>query len=223
MGIAEWVLVGLGICTLFLSAIIAAVTATRVIDRSNRAVADSADKKLATLTHSVTERSNRDRHDYGEALAAVRQKITDVEMWNRDHFVTKESFDRLEEGLKDISRAVSLIPAMNVKIDTMWNFQVRRAMSEVQDSGIGTTNSPLMFSEDAKRALDPIKDELIKFNETELQGVDDADALLAIERQFGERLYELVCKPCQLSHGACLLLACAVARQVDKLVIVLHG
>ena len=24
-------------------------------------------------------------------------------------------------------------------------------------------------------------------------------------------------------HGACLLLACAVARQVDKLVIVLHG
>ena len=80
-----------------------------------------------------------------------------------------------------------------------------------------------MFSEDAKRALDPIKDELIKFNETELQGVDDADALLAIERQFGERLYELVCIPCQLSHGACLLLACAVARQVDKLVIVLHG
>lgn len=220
---AEWVLVGLGVATLCLSAIIAAVTATTIIWRSSKASADAAEKKLRELDSILSARTNQATKDYGEALIAIRAKITETELWNRDNFVTKDTHERLEQSLSEIAKAAALLPAMNVKIDTMWNFQVRRAMSEVPERGIGSQNSPLAFTEDARRALDPIKDELIKFNETELKNKDDAEALLAIERQFGERLLDLVCKPCSLSHGACLLLACAVARQTDKLEIVLHA
>ena len=220
---AEWVLVGLGVATLCLSAVIAAVTATWVIGRGNKASADTAEKKLHELDNVLSARTNQATRDYGEALIAIRAKITETELWNRDNFVTKDAHERLEQSLAEIAKAAALLPAMNVKIDTMWNFQVRRAMSEVPDSGIGTRSSPLTFHADVRAALDPIKNELIAFNKDKLFELDDAAALLEIEREFGERLYELVCKPCSLSHGACLLLACAVARQTDKLEIVLHA
>jgi hypothetical protein len=111
--------------------------------------------------------------------------------------------------------------SIQTKVDTMWAFQMRRAVSEIASSGVGTVNSPITFTQDARSAMNPLKDELIAFN-AGIEKKSDAEALLEIERVFGDRLLKLVCLPCGLSHGACLLLALAVARQTELLSLSLH-
>ena len=117
-------------------------------------------------------------------------------------------------------RMAAKFGALQLKVDTMWAFQMRRAMSEVVEKGIGTINSPLIFSKEARGALEPIKAALIDFYDnkvTEDEKLNDSLFLLAVERVFGKELLELVCVPCRLTHGACLLLAMAVAKQSDAL------
>lgn len=107
---------------------------------------------------------------------------------------------------------------IETKVDTMWAFQMRRAFSEVVDTGIGTLNSPLQFKPEVMHMLDPIKDELVAFQmASTLQGRTDSETLLEIERVFGNRLLTSVCVPAGLSHGACLLLALAVAKGSDTI------
>lgn len=107
--------------------------------------------------------------------------------------------------------------ALEVKVETMWAFQMRRAVSETITSGLGAMNSPLHFTEEAMASLDPIRADLIHFWGGLPPGTSDAEALLAIEQRFGDELLKDVCSPCGLSHGACLLLALAIAKQSSEL------
>lgn len=116
-----------------------------------------------------------------------------------------------------IIRASIQYGALKTKVDTMWAFQMRRAISEVTQSGIGTMNSPIRFTEDAIARLDPIRDELIELYQKDPDRDDDAKMLLDIEQKFGDVLLNIVCIPCGLSHGACLILAMSVAKQTDNL------
>lgn len=109
--------------------------------------------------------------------------------------------------------------AIKTKVDTMWAFQMRRAMSEVVERGIGTINSPIVFTEQAYLAMEPIKAELLAFWTVVVQPISDPDALLLIEATFGARLLHMVCVPCALSHGACLILALSIAKQSGDIVI----
>lgn len=119
-----------------------------------------------------------------------------------------------------VIKASAEFGALKAKVDTMWAFQMRRAISEVSEKGLGTLNSPLKFDKIAYDSLAPIKDELIQFYKEYERDKDDAAVLLAIETKFGERLLRLVCIPCMLTHGACLILALAVAKQSQILNIV---
>ena len=68
--------------------------------------------------------------------------------------------------------------ALEVKVETMWAFQMRRAISETVASGMGTLNSPLKFSDLAIASLEPIKQDLLEFWKTMPPGISDAEALL---------------------------------------------
>jgi len=105
--------------------------------------------------------------------------------------------------------------ALETKVNTMWAFQMRRAVSEVVTSGLGTINSPLLFNDLAKKSLEPIKGRLVEFYDTLPKPTSDVMALLKIEEIFGSQLLELVCIPCGLTHGACLLLALTVAKKAN--------
>jgi hypothetical protein len=39
------------------------------------------------------------RREFGESLAALRQKINDVELWSRDEFIRREDFYRIVDGI----------------------------------------------------------------------------------------------------------------------------
>jgi hypothetical protein len=102
--------------------------------------------------------------------------------------------------------------AMRLQVNTMWQFQMRRAMSEVVASGIGEINSPVIFTKLAVDSLDPIKPDLLTlWNETP-KPISDLAMLLRIEEKFGDQLLSMVCIPCRLSHGACLILALTIAK-----------
>jgi hypothetical protein len=133
------------------------------------------------------------------------------------------TIETLMAGCALIGSAISILTVLyfmttkfarlELQVETMWAFQMRRAFSEVVTSGIGTVNSPLMFTEEAKRFLEPIKNELVAMWENgELSKRTDGETLLEIERVFGNRLLTMVCVPCGLSHGACLLLALSIAK-----------
>lgn len=78
-------------------------------------------------------------------------------------------------------------------------------------------NSPLVFNEEVKRHLDPIKPRLLEFWEHKGRKLEPTDALLEIEKEFGNDLLHSVCVPAGLSHGACLLLAFSVASQQQQI------
>jgi hypothetical protein len=101
--------------------------------------------------------------------------------------------------------------AIELKVDTMWQFAMRRAMSEAVSTGLGQMNSPLKFTAEAYNRLEPMRADLVTFGKT-LSSKTDAQAMLDIEKRFGKQLLEVVSVPCDLSYGACLLLALSAAK-----------
>ncbi len=105
---------------------------------------------------------------------------------------------------------------LEVKVDTMWDFQMRRAFSEAVKTGVATMNSPLHFDQEVRENLAPIRDELQQFWKTH-HTVPMLDFIIMLETKFGDQLLKEICIPRGLSHGACLLVALAVARGVDTI------
>jgi len=107
--------------------------------------------------------------------------------------------------------------ALELKVDTMWGFQMRRSMTEVVTSGVGTLNSPLLIRDEVMQSLNPIKQRLMDWYDGYEGRGSDASVLLGIEQAFGNELMSRVCLPCKLSYGACLIIALAVAKQTNEI------
>ncbi len=107
--------------------------------------------------------------------------------------------------------------ALELKVDTMWGFQMRRSMSEVVTSGVGKVNSPVVFTPEILSHLEPLKPKLIGWYKEFPNHKSDADALLGIEQSFGDDLLKLVCFPCGLSYGACLIMALVIAKESNEI------
>ena len=80
-----------------------------------RGVVEEADKKVeakATELRSEFKKAHEDfLKDVSETFIAIRQKIVDVEIWNRDNFVRREDFTAIVTGLN------RSIEALGSKID----------------------------------------------------------------------------------------------------------
>jgi hypothetical protein len=115
--------------------------------------------------------------------------------------------------------------ALKVRCETIWMFQLRRGGYEAEEHEIAERNSPLRVLPEAMARLDPIKNELISLwkgagfppngyqDDHEKAMHIEADATILIEQKYGRQLLDLICVPCHVSHGACLLAALAVAKQ----------
>jgi hypothetical protein len=89
-------------------------------------------------------------------------------------------------------------------------------MTEIVQTGGATKNSPLQIPDDALRALDGVKERLqLWYSKQNSQS--DATLMLVIEQEFGDDLVNIVCIPCKVSYGACLIMALAVAKNQNPL------
>ena len=55
---------------------------------------------MLNIERKIDEETDNTVHDFGETVAAIRQKMTDMELWNRDTFVTKSTFDVVMQQLR---------------------------------------------------------------------------------------------------------------------------
>lgn len=64
---------------------------------------DNIQRDVVRLERTGSERGEILRHEFGETGSALRTKIHEVETWNRDTFVRKDSFEmvigRLEKSI----------------------------------------------------------------------------------------------------------------------------
>ena len=110
------------------------------------------------------------------------------------------------------------IAKIELKVETMWAFQMRRGAAEAINQGLATMESPLCFYATVLALLDPIKDQL-RTLAAENPFDSNLDLLFKIERAFGVDLLVDFCLPMRASTGACTLAALQVAtgRAIDPL------
>jgi len=109
------------------------------------------------------------------------------------------------------------LATLQVKVDTMWEFTLRRAKAEAVHLGLATLNSPLVVHPRAKEIFGEILNDLRDAYKQLGPSVTDEEMALKFEQLFGDRLLKEVCIPCGMHMGACLVLAIQVLRDEDKL------
>jgi hypothetical protein len=102
-----------GGATLALSLIAYAVKLTWKVSDVEKKLRDDMDAKVENMQIEIAnevkanvERADTIRREFGETAAAIRQKMHDMETWNRDEFVRIGSFElvvaRLEKSMEKL-------------------------------------------------------------------------------------------------------------------------
>lgn len=77
---------------------------------------------ITDSTKEVEEKQSRASHDVGETIAAIREKIREVELFNRDTFLRRDEFYKVtaqnSEALKSVGEKIEArLERMEAKID----------------------------------------------------------------------------------------------------------
>lgn len=120
---------------------------------------------------------------------------------------------RAFQKLDDVDVFADRLLQLETRIETLWDFQLRRAAVEAVQRGVATVNSPLKFSAEAKSWLGDMADELRSYYRQFGAGLSRTRLAEEIERRWGRRIVDEVCVPHGLLQGACLLLAMEVASE----------
>lgn len=156
------------------------------------------------------------------ALVVVAGSVAAIREWwsvRKPYLIAKQNAELLDaskvsQDLEEISRKLT---ELEVKVETMWLFHLRRGMAEAVDKGVGTLNSPLVLNEKARQMFGPFGGELEVFYSGLDRTLSDSELALEIERKFGDRILKEVCLPNDMKYGACLLIAVSLAKQGSKI------
>lgn len=86
-GAAAWIATGVASVVALVSSAIAYGRAVAQIDSVKADVSD-----MKATRHQGRDAAERLAGDVGETMLAIRQSLTDAQMWNRDNFVRREDF-----------------------------------------------------------------------------------------------------------------------------------
>lgn len=101
---------------------------------------------------------------------------------------------------------------IQLKVDTLWSYQIRRGTAETIHYGDRSLNSHLVVNDDVKKFFDPIVERIQSFYRHRGRRLDPTDLAVAIEITFGDDILEKVCIP----HGISMDVALVVAMEVAK-------
>jgi hypothetical protein len=92
--------------TLIINIIVAILNGMSTLNRARNETDEKIDTKDKQITADLIVLERRFKEDVdsagravGETMAAMRTKITEVELWGRDHYVDKSTWERFEEKL----------------------------------------------------------------------------------------------------------------------------
>jgi hypothetical protein len=83
--------------TLVMSFIISAISGTWILGKSRQKLVEKIDEVKLELERKINEDTETAVHDFGETVSAIRTKINEVELWNRDNFVSKSTFNTVQD------------------------------------------------------------------------------------------------------------------------------
>lgn len=112
---------------------------------------------------------------------------------------------------------VGKLARLDLQVQTMWAFQLRRGFGEALDKGLMARNSPITITAEAKALFEPMREDLQKYYHDFCIKMSMGELALALERQFGRRMVNEICIPAKLTESACLLIAIAVAKKEDTI------
>jgi hypothetical protein len=105
------------------------------------------------------------------------------------------------------------IARIELKANTVWDFIMRRALSEALEHGLLTKNSPLVVTKLAEDVFAAIKPDLIVWYNREGSRLGERDLFEAVERTFGERLTNEICVKLGLDKGGCVTTAIEIMKK----------
>jgi hypothetical protein len=146
----------------------------------------------------------------GVSLAFITLALTFIYRYS-----DKES-KSVEKITADITAIQLSCAEMRVKVDTMWAYQFRRAVTEGANKGLVDVNSPARPIP-ALRALfdNGLRKSLTEFYSTLPEGTSDFEAAITLEHEFGDRLMKLIALPNKLHYGVVLVGALSVAKETN--------
>lgn len=117
-------------------------------------------------------------------------------------------------SLAGIVALASRYGKLELKVDTLWEFQLRRGIVEGKMAEVLTQNSPVILRPALIAALESLAPELKAFYENGAYKLNEAQEAAEIERKFGARLMKEVCIPLGVLHGACIVGAMVYGRSL---------
>lgn len=76
-----------------------AVRVTAKLGEIKEELTKRMNQDAAELREQLTEEHDAVMKQFGDSLAAMREKIRDTELWNRDNFVRRIDFDRAVDAM----------------------------------------------------------------------------------------------------------------------------
>lgn len=93
--------VALTLEALQLEDILAAIRGTWILGKSRAKFTEKIDEVRLELERKIDQETDIAVHDFGETVSAIRAKINEMELWNRDTFVTKATFNLVAAQNRD--------------------------------------------------------------------------------------------------------------------------
>ena len=102
---------------------------------------------------------------------------------------------------------------LEVKVDTMWDFQLKRGFSEGLQEAMLQTHSPLKTTSKARDMMMPVLDRVRQFYSEKGHRLSDPRLFEAIHAHFGDEILEKIALPRQLLYGSCIATLIKICRE----------
>lgn len=110
---------------------------------------------------------------------------------------------------------ISDMAKLELKVDTLWDFLMRRSIAHGLSEGKLYMNSPVSPSASMEDMLEPFVPDLKQFYAKEGYKMTDRDLFIEIERRFGDRMMHDICIPANVYQGTCVLAAVKVVQKKE--------
>lgn len=118
--------VWLGVAGFVLNVVVLAIGGTWALSRQARTIEGAifanrqqTDGEFEKLRHELHLEHDDFLRRFGDSLAAIRQKVSEVELWARDEFVRRDDFYRILDGInKSIAALGEKIDARTDRLET---------------------------------------------------------------------------------------------------------
>jgi hypothetical protein len=125
--------------------------------------------------------------------------------------------EAIKETIRNIQNEqikAATITELAVKVNTIWDFTIRRGYAIGESKGVLRTDSPITITEVARKAFKVIENDLhCWYLEEGFKYEHERDFIVALEKKFGARLTEEVCRLNEWTSAECLLAAAVVAKE----------